>query len=133
MEAMTNAELVEAFTNFQTLIDSQFQYWLSISFAAIVAGAFAGEKLTPRIRWFLTFLYVTTTAMFILRFNALSSDLGVFYAEIGTRELLELLNTQELVLLTGSRYLVWIVGSIGTIWFMLSGSKLELNKSPADQ
>ena len=133
MEAMTNAELLEAFTNFQTLIDSQFQYWLSISFAAIVAGAVTGDKLSQRIRWFLSILYVITTVLFILRFRALSAEIGIVYAEIGARNLLSLLSSPELLLLTASRYVVWVIGTFGTVWFMVAGNKLELGKQSQDQ
>ena len=45
MEQYSPAELSELFLQAQALIDTQFQYWMSITFAVVVAGFVAGERL----------------------------------------------------------------------------------------
>ena len=49
-------------------MDAQFQYWLSVSFAVLVAAFIAGERLTFRWRAWVAFLYLLVSVLFALRF-----------------------------------------------------------------
>ena len=50
-------------------IDSLFQFWLSATFAAIVASHLAGEKLTKTYAGMLTSIYLLFTFSVVVRIN----------------------------------------------------------------
>ena len=50
MESLSIADLTEMVLMVSNAQDDQFQYWLSISFAVIVASFIAKEKITERLK-----------------------------------------------------------------------------------
>lgn len=52
----------------QAMIDTQFQYWVWITFAAIVAGYAADIRLTRRLRFFASGLYLFACTALVFRF-----------------------------------------------------------------
>jgi hypothetical protein len=58
METMTTAEIVELAILSLSQVDAQFQYWISASFAVIVASDLVGDDATRIIRWAISALYL---------------------------------------------------------------------------
>jgi hypothetical protein len=50
MEELTSIDMVEAYFLASETIDAQFQYWLTVTFAVVVAAFAAGNRLTRPMR-----------------------------------------------------------------------------------
>jgi len=99
---------------------SQFEYWLTISFA-IIAAAFVGRKyLTPAIAITLAFLYLLTAITGIGRWIISNINAGLYtgLAIEGGAEWVP--GAQYLFIL---RLIVFVVGTLATLWFLYTNSK----------
>ena len=65
---MTEADLIQALTSVQADIDAQFQFWISITFAVLIAAFIGGARLTVSLRLLVVFLYLSTTLVLYLRY-----------------------------------------------------------------
>ena len=70
MEALTNGELIELAFVASGHISTQFQFWLSVTFALIVACFVAQDQLGFRVRIALAILYLTATFLIFYRMAA---------------------------------------------------------------
>ena len=120
MDSISNAELMELFFAAQQLLDAQFQYWLSASFAAIVASFVAGERLTRNMSYILVLLYVGATALFTLRYFAAAGTLTLYGAESTARELIGEIGRDLTPVMQVIRIVLFITGTAATIWFLLT-------------
>jgi hypothetical protein len=59
-------ELIELIQNHFAALDLQFQYWLTITFAAVVASFLARDQLTTTVRFALAILYVLSVVQIVL-------------------------------------------------------------------
>ena len=62
MDQISSADLLNLVLAQRSSIDLQFQFWLTITFAVIVASFIAGPRLVPRLRLLAAILYVTASA-----------------------------------------------------------------------
>ena len=62
MDQIPTADLLSLLLTQRGSIDLQFQFWLSITFAVIVAGFVAGRRLDFKLRLLAAALYVLATA-----------------------------------------------------------------------
>jgi hypothetical protein len=69
MDQISTADLVELLLMQRDSIDLQFQFWLTITFAAIAAGHVAGPRLQYGLRTLVTGLYVLASAHIALRWS----------------------------------------------------------------
>ena len=67
-----------------SVADTQFQYWLYVTFAVVVAGFSAGGRLTPRLRYLVAMLYGLASFTLIYRYFG-----AIVIAVTFTEELLE--------------------------------------------
>ncbi|HXW10836.1 MAG TPA: hypothetical protein VD737_09480 [Steroidobacteraceae bacterium] len=107
MDQIATADLLELLLMQRDSIDLQFQFWLTITFAAIAAGHVAGPRLQYGLRALITGLYVLASAHIALRWSydgAVGSrwaaelvrrgvDIGVPWAAVYLRTGLMLLGT----------------------------------------
>jgi hypothetical protein len=63
----TAAELSELYLQAAAGIDGQFQYWITITFAVIVAGYVVGDRLKLGLRISVAGLYLLATAVIYIR------------------------------------------------------------------
>ena len=68
MDSLSTFELIEIALLSRESVDNQFQYWVTITFAVIVASFAAGEKLSRNWRVAISGLYLLATAMFFARY-----------------------------------------------------------------
>ncbi|KAA1193994.1 hypothetical protein F0M18_00680 [Pseudohalioglobus sediminis] len=114
MEGLTVAEAMELIRINEEAIAIQFQTWLTITFATIVA-IFAGRNLLTRlIRWLVTLLYLLAS----LSVAAMS----IYLAE-GNAQLIAGLNSHDVAIATpvfaGSVFFVlFLVGVATTVYFI---------------
>ena len=61
---MSEFELLELLRTANEAVDSNFQFWLSSSFAVLMAFFFAGDKIVGYIKWVVVTLFVSSTILF---------------------------------------------------------------------
>lgn len=131
MELISNAELVEIFLLSQENADAQFQYWLSVSFAVIVASSVAGERLNSKVRIWLTTLYLLAASIFIIKFLGAQSAIGMYYQEMSLRGLS---NTNNVLPAFSTSIMIWfrrvllVAGTITSIWFLYNSDMLKADE-----
>jgi hypothetical protein len=85
---MTEADLFEIFLNVNQDIDTQFQFWMSITFAVLVASFVADERLSRMERIVVTGLYVCAATILLERYMSAVShmqDVMELFDGIGVR------------------------------------------------
>ena len=116
MEQYSPAELSELFLQAQALIDTQFQYWMSITFAVVVAGFIAGKRLTLRLRCVVGVLYALAT--FTLLVSSITTGADAF-AIANTLQESGSMIFQTRSSIAWSRVLLFGVGTIAALYFLL--------------
>ncbi len=112
-------ELIELFQNELAGIDSQFQFWITITFAVVVASHLARDQLSKSLRSFIAILYALAVVLLGLRLGAhvqgaeyvfgVLSDLGVEYPR------------GRPVMIGWLRRVLVVLGSLGAIFFIAFG------------
>lgn len=121
---MTTAEIVELAILSLSQVDAQFQYWISASFAVIVASYLVGEDVTPIIRRAIAALYFFVSLIFFFRFFVQGRNSIVLIIEAANRGFPWA--SQPLGLYFGFlRPGVMLAGTAITIWFALVGYRLR--------
>jgi hypothetical protein len=101
-------------------INQQFELWLTITFAVIVASYVAGHKLSRVLRIWFVVLYSMVSSLLLLMLVSSGIAIQTYVAESQTQLGFE--STQPLGLaIIILRMLVWIVGTGFTIFFILRG------------
>ena len=116
MEQYSPAELSELFLQAQALIDTQFQYWMSITFAVVVAGFVAGKRLTLRLRCIVGVLYALATFTLLIRTMTTGAD-AVAIANTLQESGSIIFHTGPSIIL--SRLLLFGLGKIAALYFLL--------------
>lgn len=117
MDSLSTAELLEFLLILRSDLGTQFQYWLSITFALLVARYIAGERFHMRWRIFAAVMYGLATAAFGLLYYVSGQNFGIYLAELNARG--DLWIDQSTMIIT-IRWTLFVVGTIGTLWFLFS-------------
>ena len=116
---MSEAELIGLFLETSQNLDSNFEFWLTASFALIIASYFLTEKLPYSVFLLAMFLYVSSTLLFMVRGMAagrtLTSILDQLHA-LNTET--ALISTNENLLVALLYFVIMIVGTASTIAFV---------------
>jgi hypothetical protein len=67
---MTEADLLSLFFDVNQDIDTQFQFWISITFAVLVASFVADERLSRMERAVVTLLYLVAAGIILFRYTS---------------------------------------------------------------
>jgi len=73
---MTEADLLGLFLDVNQDIDTQFQFWISITFAVLVASFVADERLSRGERVLVTGLYLSAAAIVFFRYLSALTYVG---------------------------------------------------------
>ncbi len=65
---MSEVDFIQAVMSVQADIDGQFQFWLSITFAALVASFVAGDRLPGRARVLMVLMYLVASVLLFRRY-----------------------------------------------------------------
>ena len=112
-------ELIELFQNELASIDSQFQFWITVTFAVVVASYLAREQLRTTLRVTLACLYLFAVLLLAFRLGghvqaagylmSALAELGVSYP-MGNASLIGWL-----------RRVLMVAGSLAALFFILRG------------
>lgn len=81
---MDEKDLLELILAASGDIDQQFEFWLSITFAVLIASHVWGARLNPYVKWLLATLYVFASAILYLRY-LLAIDFIVYVRDLYTQ------------------------------------------------
>jgi ABC-type transport system involved in cytochrome c biogenesis permease subunit len=116
MDQFSPAELVELFYIRESVIDTQFQYWITITFAVIVAAFVAKKHLSKRLRSVVALLYLLATVVLISRWYYAAMDVGQLLGQL--QELGVSTNLPWVTII--SRVLLVALGTSAALIFLLS-------------
>ena len=108
-------------------INSQFELWLTITFAVIIASYIAGHRLSRSLRILVASLYLSVSVLLL----AVLAGAVDFARELGEIDLLDSPDFNA-YLIAFLRPSVWILGTITTVVFIFWGSRNEQRPSSAD-
>ncbi len=117
MDNPTTAELLELILLSESSIDAQSQFWLTVTFATIVASFSARNILSNKLRALVSLLYLTATVVFASRWYYDAADILIYQAmlfELGYE------NGSPTVTAI-SRVVLWLLGVASTLYFIYFG------------
>lgn len=115
--SLTTEELIELVTYTVTTINAQFELWITITFAVIIASYIAGHKLSRSLQYLIATLYALVSVLLFamlvgaVRFMGRFDAGGLFASEV---DLLQ-------YFIGLLRVVVWVLGSVATLIFIFKG------------
>lgn len=110
----------------QALIDTQFQYWMTITFAVVVAGFAAGDRLSQRLRYVVLVLYGLAAMTLFLRMTRTGESAGRIMAALAESESLVYEADWFVVVF---RSLTFFLGTLAASVFLVgSGNTSEMRR-----
>ena len=117
-EELTNEELIQLYDVVTGSVNAQFELWLSITFAVIIASYLAGHRLARSLQYVIATLYMAVSVLLYLMLLGAVRFSQQFDVELGAS------SESNLVLaIVMLRTAVWILGTIATIVFIFKGRK----------
>jgi len=118
MESISNAELIDLAFSAADHIYAQFQFWLSITFALIVACFVARDQLGLHVRKALAVLYITATCLIVYRLVASGVNATNLNNEIHERGIVWIPESAPLAGLFQMGVILF--GVTAALWFLYS-------------
>ena len=115
---MSEAEIIEMMYESLSYADRNFQFWISASFAVILAFHFSSSKLSNLMYRLITFLYCSATILFVGRWFVAAMQYASFRQQLldmGTSMQVSG-NAMEMVI-TVAYASVIVLGTVGTVYF----------------
>lgn len=116
---MTEAELISLFIESSQALDSNFEFWLTVSSALLVASYLVTERIPLAVFLITIFLYVVSTILFMIR----GANMGRTLSSI--RDQLDAMNSEISVISASENFtvaalyfVIMITGSITTAVFV---------------
>lgn len=116
MDQYSLAELTELYFLRESALEIQFQFWLYITFAAVVASFAAGNRLSKRSRLLVALLYVLAVGVIATRWYSYAVDVVIFRDALLESGVELTVANVTLVL----RYCVVILGTLSAVMFLLN-------------
>lgn len=123
---MSEVELLDLLRAANEGVDSNFQFWLSATFAILMAFFFAGDRIVGYIRWAIVLLYVASTILFVFRIldaGQLATRARSALEELGS-DFLIIGSDSSAIVIGGSFMLIILLGTIATIYFCIFSKKI---------
>ncbi len=129
MDQVSIAELIELLQNESSSIDMQFQLWITITSAVVIASFAARYLLSFWMRAFVAVMYTLASATIAFRYANDGSQFVFLHDELRIRGV-EYPTFSDLRFLRG---LVYSFGTIATLVFMFIKPGSKTDKMPADK
>ncbi len=121
MEQLSPAELLEFIMLHESVIDSQLQFWMTATFAIVVASFAARDVLTHRMRLIVSGLYLVATFVFASRWLYEVLDILVYATALSD---VGITMPAPLATIVG-RIVLMSFGTLVTVYFVIVGSKRQ--------
>ena len=125
-EDLNNEELIQLWDAVFTNINTQFELWITITFAVIIASYVAGHRLERSLQYLIAALYLAVSLLLLLMLISAVSFAGSFDA-------FGVLVEQDpiTVVIVFLRVGVWILGTIATLVFIFKRGRDGAHNSAA--
>lgn len=129
MDETTVAELIQLLQNESASIDMQFQLWIAITSAVLIASFVARLHLSFSLRIFVAVMYILASATIALRY---ANDAGQFVflqSELRNKGV----DYPAVIDLRLLRTLVYSLGTIATTMFIFFKTKSNVDRESANE
>ena len=121
-EELNNEELIQLYDVVTGSVNAQFELWLTITFAVIIASYLAGHRLAKSLQYLIATLYTAVSVLLFLMLVGAIQSSQQFDLKLGVASDSNLI--QAIVIL---RTVVWTLGAFATIVFIFKGYKDDAN------
>jgi len=121
MDNLSTAELAELYLIMEEAINTQFEYWITITFAVVVASFVAGRRFNRRLRFALALLYGLSTVVLVSRLGYNALDAADFREALLASGVT--LRTPSVTII--SRITLFLLGTSAALVFLLSETPLN--------
>lgn len=125
MNEATVTDLIGLLQNESASIDMQFQLWITITSAVVIASFAAGNHFSRRMKVFIAFMYALASAAIGLRYANDASQFLFLHNELKLRGV-EYPTVIDLRIL---RTLVYSCGTIATTMFVFAKSRSRIRSN----
>jgi hypothetical protein len=122
MDQYSNAELTEFIFLAYSSADTQFQYWITITFAVVVAGFVAGKRLAVSLRILIAVLYLLASAILAVRFQNSMITANTIRAMLLEADAYIVTTTYLAPLRIG----LFLLGSAAAVFFLIRPSQVKV-------
>lgn len=118
-EELTNEEIIQLYDVVTGGVNAQFELWITITFAVIIASYLAGHRLARSFQYLIASLYTAVSALlFLMLLGAVQFSQQFDGLNLG------LSSESDLVLaIVLLRTAVWLLGTVATLVFVFKGHK----------
>jgi hypothetical protein len=118
-EQLTNEELIQLYAVVTTSVNAQFELWLTITFAVIIASYLAGHRLARSLQYVMATLYTAVSVLlYLMLVGAVQFSQQFDALNLGASS-----ENKLVFAIVVLRTLVWMLGTIATIVFIFKGHK----------
>ena len=117
-EELTNEELIQLYDVVTGSINAQFELWITITFAVIIASYLAGHRLARSLQYIIATLYTAVSVLLYLMLLGAVQFSQQFDLNLGASS-----ESNVVLSVVVLRTVVWILGTIATIVFVFKGHK----------
>jgi hypothetical protein len=115
---MSESEVIEMMYEALGYADRNFEFWISASFAVILAFHFSGDRLTTLMYRLITFLYCSATVLFVARWSVAALQYASFRQQLlDMGASIEISGNVMEGIITLAYVIVIGLGTAGTIYF----------------
>jgi hypothetical protein len=116
-QEMTREELIELLGATTANVNSQFELWLTVTFAVIIASHLAGHSLAKGLKHLIATLYTAVSILlFLMLFEALRTAAGILGESIQ-----DYYGDPVRLSIAILRVGVWVLGTVATLVFIYKG------------
>ena len=115
---MSEPEIIEMMYESLNYADRNFEFWISSSFAVILAFHFSAGNMSKLMYRLITFLYCSATVLFVSRWSVAALQYSSFRSQL--LEIDASIQVSGAVMegiITAAYIVVILLGSIGTVYF----------------
>ncbi|MCX2979896.1 hypothetical protein EYC98_03355 [Halieaceae bacterium IMCC14734] len=117
-EELTNEELIQLYDVVTGGVNAQFELWITITFAVIIASYLAGHRLARSLQYMIATLYTAVSVLLYLMLLGAVQFSQQFDLNLGVSS-----ESKVVLAIVVLRTAVWILGTIATIVFVFKGHK----------
>jgi hypothetical protein len=115
---LTNEELIQLYDVVTGSVNAQFELWITITFAVIIASYLAGHRLARSLQYIIATLYTAVSLLLYLMLLSAVQFSQQFDLNLGVSS-----ESKVVLAVVVLRTVVWILGTIATIVFVFKGHK----------
>ena len=118
-EKLTNEEIIQLYDVVTGGVSAQFELWITITFAVIIASYLAGHRLAKSLQYLIAGLYTAVSALlFLMLLSAVQFSQQFDGPNLGASS-----ESNLILAIIVLRIAVWMLGTIATIVFIFKGHK----------